>query len=195
MEVADIYDLIFHFHGYDSGIFTDLIKPWQEIVGLIRNRDEDDRLDILEEGTKLVDSALVEAETLFKGMLKTPSPNATLPNKGAALIPDTPPYHSAIATLFEDVTSNDARRDRFKRKAAKLKRLEDAVSTGWRPSLIMRAYACLCGAPRGHCTLPFSIRPMPHGCGDARQDAHKPPECGTTRHDTTQATRMWHSNA
>ena len=127
-------------------------------------------------------------------MLKTPSPNATLPNKGAALIPDTSPYHSAIATLFEDVTSNDARQDRFKRKAAKLKRLEDAVSAGWHPSLIMRAYACLCGAPRGHCTSPFSIRPMPHECGNARQEAHKPPECGTTRHDTTQATRMWHSN-
>ena len=82
------------------------------------------------EGTKLVDSSLVEAEAPFKGILKTPSPNATLPNKGAALIPNTSPYHDAIATLFEDVTSNDARRNRFKRKAAKLKKPDDAVSAG-----------------------------------------------------------------
>jgi len=146
MEVAEIYDLAFHFHGYDSGIFTDLIKPWQDVVGLIRNRDEDDRLDILEEGTKLVDAALVEAEMLFKGMLKTPSPNATLPNKGAALIPDTSPYHGAMTTLFEDVTTNDSRRDRFKRKAAKLKQLEDAVSAGRHPpphSYRMPEHACV----------------------------------------------------
>ena len=168
MEVAEIYDLAFHFHGYDSGIFTDLIKPWQDVVGLIRNRDEDDRLDILEEGTKLVDAALVEAEMLFKGMLKTPSPNATLPNKGAALIPDTSPYHGAMTTLFEDVTTNDSRRDRFKRKAAKLKQLEDAVSAGRHsPLLISHARACLCGAAIDSC-IPCLDRPTPHERGHAR---------------------------
>ena len=137
-------------------------------MGLIRNRDEDDRLDILEEGTKLVDAALVEAVTLFKGMLKPPSPNATLPNKGAALIPDTSPYHSDIATLFEDVNTNDSRRDHFKRKAAKLKKLEDAVSAGWHPSLILHAHACLCGATKNSCMLPASTRPMPHERGNTR---------------------------
>ena len=161
---------------------------WQDIAGLIRNRDEDDRLDILEEGTKLVDAALVEAETLFKGMLKTPSPNATLPNKGATLIPDTSPYHSAMTTLFEDVTTNDSRRDRFKCKAAKLKQLEDAVSAGRHPSLMLHAQACLCGAIQNSCMLPASTDP-----GHTNVATHA---TGPTSHPNVapRATRMWHSD-
>ena len=100
-------------------------------------------------------------------MLKTPSPNATLPNKGAALIPDTSPYHNAMTTLFEDVTTNDSRRDRFKRKAAKLKQLEDAVSAGQHPSLILHARACLCGATRNSC-ISYLNRPKPHERGHTR---------------------------
>ena len=81
----------------------------------------------MEDVTVIVTEGLQEAEDLYKSMLLTSSPSARFPNKGKSLLHAGSHYHSQLAELEADLDTDSARDARWRRKATKRRRLEEAA--------------------------------------------------------------------
>ena len=84
--------------------------------------------NVLEKGTVVVQSGIIEACMLVKTSLKSPSEK--LLNEGASLLQPTSSYYAGIQKISDAIDSADEGTDIFECKAHKRKEVEDRISQG-----------------------------------------------------------------
>ena len=103
LATAELADNLFHFKGWDSGVFVDVVQEVNKRLLHTHNLNDTNKLVVQRDCTKAMQLAIAEMTASHELLLLADSPVAKFPHKGTRLLDTGSAFYSALKDLDENL--------------------------------------------------------------------------------------------